>query len=451
MTQRYFGTDGIRDAVDGPLLAEPFVRRVGAAVGTLLAERHGDKPLHVVIGRDTRESGARIALWLTAGLASRGIHVFDAGVVPTAAVALAVRDLEVDMGIVVTASHNPATDNGIKLFGRGGYKLTEEEERVIERLIDETPEPPPDTGPPAVYAYDARRHFKHFARSLLHENSLVGMIVVVDSGHGATCATSGDVFEELGACVVRLGCAPDGTNINTGCGSEHPGRLASAVRGHGAAVGFAHDGDGDRVVVVDETGEVVHGDQLLGLIALHWQRAGKLDGNTVVATVMSNQGLEAALQRHGIRLDRVPVGDRNVLHRMIETGAVFGGESSGHILCRRHLPAGDGLVAAIEVLAVMLAARAPLSALRGEVPLYPQRLVNLAVREKPPLGSLPGLQDELAAIAAELGTRGRTLVRYSGTEPKVRLLAEAETPALVESVLERLRAAAARHLPLRDT
>ncbi len=450
MTQRYFGTDGIRDAVDGPLLAEPFVRRVGAAVGSLLAERHGGKPLHVVIGRDTRESGVRIALWLTEGLASRGIHVFDAGVVPTAAVALSVRDLEVDMGIVVTASHNPATDNGIKLFGRGGYKLTEEEERVIERLIEKIPEPPPVNGPPAVYAYDARRHFKHFARSLLHENSLVGMSLVVDSGHGATIATSGDVLEELGARVFRIGCASDGTNINADCGSEHPEQLAAAVREHRAAAGFAHDGDGDRVIVVDETGDVVDGDQLLGLIALQLHRLGKLDGSTVVATVMSNQGLEAALSRHGIALDRVPVGDRNVLHRMIETGAVFGGESSGHIICRRHLPTGDGLVAALEILAVMLATRKPLSVLRAEVPLFPHRLVNLAVSEKPPLDSLPGLQEELAAIAAELGPRGRTLVRYSGTEPKVRLLAEAESPALVDSVLDRLRAAAARHLPVRD-
>lgn len=451
MKPPYFGTDGIRDAVAGPLLSESFVRRVGAAIGRLLAERHGPKPLHVIIGRDTRESGARIALWLTEGLVSRGVHVFDAGVVPTAAVALSVRDLDIDRGIVVTASHNPASDNGIKLFGPGGCKLRESEEREIEEMIDRTPEVVVEAQAPAAYAYDARRHFKNFARSLLHENSLVGLTLAVDSGHGATTATTADVLEDLGARVIRIGCAPNGTNINQNCGSEHPESLAAAVREYGAEAGFAHDGDGDRVVVVDEEGEIIDGDQVLGVIALRWQRMGRLDGNTVVATVMSNQGLEAALARIGVQMDRVPVGDRNVLHRMLETGAVFGGESSGHIICRPHLPTGDGLLAALEVLSVLLAARKPLSELRREVPLFPQKLLNLPVTEKPALDTLPEFDAVLAEIRRELGTSGRILVRYSGTEPKVRLLAEAETPAQVDSVLEKLRAAAARHLPLRES
>lgn len=450
MKPPYFGTDGIRDAVAGPLLSESFVRRVGAAIGRLLAERHGPKPLHVVIGRDTRESGARIALWLTEGLVSRGVHVFDAGVVPTAAVALAVRDLDIDRGIVVTASHNPASDNGIKLFGPGGCKLRGSEEREIEDMIDRTPEVVVEGRAPAAYAYDARRHFKNFARSLLHENSLVGLTLAVDSGHGATTATTADVLEDLGARVIRMGCAPNGANINQNCGSEHPESLAAAVKEYGAAAGFAHDGDGDRVVVVDEAGELVDGDQVLGVIALRWRRAGRLDGNTVVATVMSNQGLEAALARNGVQMDRVPVGDRNVLHRMLETGAVFGGESSGHIICRPHLPTGDGLVAALELMSALLATRKPLSELRREVPLFPQKLVNLPVRDKPPLDTLPAFEAALVGIRRELGTSGRILVRYSGTEPKVRLLAEAETSAHVDSVLEKLRAAAARHLPLRE-
>ena len=450
MKLRYFGTDGIRSPVNGPLLEERFVRRVGAGLGLYLSKRRGEKPIHVVLGRDTRNSGSAITRWLMEGLISQDVRVFDVGVVPTPAVALTVGELNADMGVVITASHNPATDNGIKLFGPGGIKLTEAEELAVEAAIDQAGEVAPGESPSSAFAFDARGHYQQFIQSLLHENSLAGMKIVVDCANGATAGISGEVFEALGAQVIRLGCTPDGENINQGCGSEHPENLSEAVREHRAFIGIAHDGDGDRVVIVDDRGQVLNGDELLGLIALSLHRRGRLKGCPVVATVMSNQGLEAALTAEGVTLVRVPVGDRNVLHRMLAEDAVFGGESSGHLIFRDFLPTGDGLLAAIQVLSILVEERLPLSQLRGKVRLFPHRLVNLKVREKPPLDSLPGLSARLAEIEGALGGRGRILLRYSGTEAKIRLLAEAESDELVEHVLAQLQEVVAGYLSLGD-
>ncbi len=452
MKLRYFGTDGIRSAVDGPLLEKGFVRRVGAGLGLYLARQNDAKQLQVVLGRDTRNSGSAITSWLMEGLATQGVRVFDVGVVPTPAVALAVQELKADMGVVVTASHNPATDNGIKVFGPGGIKLTEAEEVAVEAAIDRASDISPGESPDSssTLGFDARQHYIQFMQSLLPENSLRGMKIAVDCANGATSGTSCDVLEALGADVFRLNCTPDGDNINDGCGSEHPEKLIEAVRENQAFLGVAHDGDGDRLVVVDDRGEILNGDELLGLIGLSLHRRGRLRGRPIVATVMSNQGLEAALAAEGVALVRVPVGDRNVLHRMVAEESVFGGEASGHLIFRDFLPTGDGLLAAIQVLEILVEERRPLSQLRGKVRLFPHRLVNLKVREKPLLESVPGLGARLAEIEQELGTRGRILLRYSGTEAKIRLLAEAESDERVEHALAQLQAVVADCLPLED-
>jgi phosphoglucosamine mutase len=448
MNPPYFGTDGIRDAVDGPLLAENFVRRLGHAYGSHIRERSPGKPLHVVIGRDTRASGSALSTWLTEGLDTAGVKVFDGGIVPTPAVALAVRQLDLDGGLVVTASHNPATDNGIKLFGPGGLKLSPAEEAAIEERLGQTPELPRPDRPPASFGLDARRHYKQFVADILPANALVGWTICVDAANGATAYTTAEVLETLGAHVIRMGAQPDGHNINAQCGSEHPDILAEAVRTHQANLGIAHDGDGDRLIVVDESGATVDGDCIIGLLAQHLRVQGRLPGATVVATIMSNAGLAAFLENENIRLERTPVGDRHVLHRLLEGGFALGGENSGHLIVADRLPAGDGCIGALELLACLLRCGEPLSRLRASVPLFPHKLLNLKVREKVPLADHADLQKDLAALENILGKSGRLLLRYSGTEPKIRLLVEASTPELVDQTLEELQKTVARHLPL---
>ncbi|MCC5838965.1 MAG: phosphoglucosamine mutase [Opitutales bacterium] len=448
MKPPYFGTDGIRDAVDGPLLAENFVRRLGYAYGNHIRESSPNKPLHVVIGRDTRASGSALSTWLTEGLDAAGVKVFDGGIVPTPAVALAVRQLDLDGGLVVTASHNPATDNGIKLFGPGGLKLTTAEEAIIEKRLEETPDLPRPARPPASFGLDARRHYKQFVTGILPPNALVGWTICVDAANGATAYTSPEILEALGARVIRLGALPDGHNINANCGSEYPAILAETVRTHGANIGIAHDGDGDRLIVIDETGATVDGDCLIGLLAQHLHVEGRLPGDTVVTTVMSNAGLAAFLEKQNLRLERTPVGDRNVLHRLLEGGFQLGGENSGHLIVTDRLPAGDGCIGALELLACLLRRGEPLSQARKAITLFPQKLINLRVREKVPLEGHAGLQNELVALETNLGKSGRILLRYSGTEPKIRLLVEASTPELVDQTLDELQKTVARHLPL---
>jgi phosphoglucosamine mutase len=449
MNPPFFGTDGIRDAVSGPLLQPAFVRRVGVALATWLHANHSSaRSLHAVIGRDTRESGPGLVYALCQGLAAGGIKIFDAGVAPTPAIAKATIDLQADLGIVITASHNPASDNGIKLFLAAGTKLSQADEADIERLIQHAIDPGTAGASPAVMLHDARRHYEEFLIGQFPAQCLMGLRLVVDCSNGATWQSSPRVLTALGAHVELLGCQPDGLNINRACGSEHPAALQQAVIAAQADVGIAHDGDGDRLIVVDDGGSVVDGDGIMALIAAHGQHNGWLTPPYVVTTVMSNAGLDAFLRQRGIQLLRSEVGDRNVAQMMALHGAPLGGEASGHFICRHILPTGDGLIAALLLLAARQQANAPLSSLITGYKPWPQLKLNLRVAAKPPLETLPALHRELAALEASLPIGGRILLRYSGTEPKIRLLAETPDPSSCQQTLDALQAIVIRHLPL---
>lgn len=445
---KVFGTDGIRDRVDGPLLEAGFVYRLGRAVGQWMQRQPLPASAHAIIGRDPRASGQALFMSLARGLHAEGVRIFDAGICPTPAVSIAVQSLGLEMGLVITASHNPATDNGIKLFGPGGCKLTVAEEEAVEALVDKIPPPTEEEQrvSPPVRQYEARRHYIDGYQNLLPEQALLGFRIVVDSAHGATAHTSAELLTRMGAQVFCLGNNPDGLNINEGLGSEHPEALSQAVLDFQAHLGIAHDGDGDRVVLCDHNGRLVEGDAVMAILATAWARRGELPGKTVVATVMSNLGLDACLAREEVRLERVGVGDRQVYFAMKAGGYVLGGEASGHFIAMDFLPTGDGLLAALLVLREILMAQKPLADLAASFRPFPQLTKNLAIREKPPLESLPALQEDLARMEQALGARGRLLLRYSGTEPLIRLLAEAEDAPLAESTLARLEALVRAHL-----
>jgi phosphoglucosamine mutase len=374
------------------------------------------------------------------------------GIVPTPVVARAVATGGVALGIVVTASHNPAADNGIKLFDAGGIKLTDAEELDIERMIDSSTDLPPDVGAcePAGTSTDDTAVSGYIAAvsRLLPAGALGGWRIVLDTANGSGCVTSPAVLRGFGAEIIGLGDKPDGENINAGVGSEHPGRLAAQTRATGARLGIAHDGDGDRCVLCDELAGVLDGDEILTILATHALASGTLAGKTLVTTVHSNLGVDAAVAAAGGRVLRTAVGDRYVTQRMRAEGALLGGESSGHIICSDISPGGDGLVAALKVIEVMRATGRPLSELRRVLRKFPQGARALCVRTKPPLETLPALCGAIAALEQELGKQGRVLVRYSGTESKLRLLVEGPTDAVVSSGLVRLEDAARRELDI---
>lgn len=437
MKRQYFGTDGVRGPYGGPLVNEDFAARLGFAAGAWLG-RSG----RVLIGRDTRASGQSLAAAVARGLRAGGVEPVSLGIVPTPAVSRAVRAEGALLGVVITASHNPASDNGIKFFGPGGMKLTDEDELRIEALLP--PAVPPQVVP--VIEVDAAANYTGMAAGLLPPGSLNGWRIVVDTANGAASATSPAVFRNLGAEVIGIGDAPDGTNINAGVGSEHPEQLAARVLAEGARIGVAHDGDGDRCVLCDERGGVLDGDEILTILATHALTRGTLARQVLVATVQSNLGVDAAVTSAGGRVVRSAVGDRYVIERMVAEGATLGGESSGHIICSDIAPTGDGLVAALKVIEVMLTTGRPLSDLRGALKKFPLKTAALAVREKIPVEKLPGLTAAIRALESELGSRGRVLVRYSGTEAKLRLLVEGPTDAVVREGIARLEAAARREL-----
>jgi phosphoglucosamine mutase len=433
MNRQYFGTDGVRGPYGGPLINESFAERLGFAAATWLKQKG-----RVVIGRDTRASGASLTDAVARGLRAGGCEPVSLGVVPTPAVARAVRMGREPLGVVITASHNPPGDNGIKFFGPGGVKLTDDEELAIERALPEAVA----AGAAAMGREDAAAAYVAGAAALLPAGSLAGWRIVLDTANGATCVTSPAVLRALGAEIIGIGDAPDGTNINTGVGSEHPEALAARVLAAGARLGIAHDGDGDRCVLCDELGGVLDGDEILTILATHALAAGALVEDTLVITVQSNLGVDAAIAAAGGCVERTAVGDRYVIERMLATGATLGGESSGHIICSEISPTGDGLVAALKVIEVMLATGSPLSALRRRLRKFPQVTAALRVREKRSLEALTELAGAIRALETELGAQGRVLVRYSGTEPKLRLLVEGPTEAIVNRALARLEAAA---------
>ncbi len=435
MKRLYFGTDGVRGPFGGPLLNEAFVARLGEAAGRSLAK---GSVRRVVVGRDTRASGEVLERALAAGLAAAGCEVWSVGVAPTPAVAGAVVAERAAFGVMITASHNPAGDNGIKFFNPQGSKLTDEEEAEIEALL---PAQPSSRGGEVVVVGGAIERYRQQVAAVLAPGALSGWKIVLDTAHGATCTTSPAVLRALGAEVVGLGDAPNGQNINDGVGSEHAQPLARRVAAEGARLGIAHDGDGDRCVVVDEQGSILDGDELLAILALRALEKGTLAKKTLVVTVQSNLGLDAAVRRAGGQVLRTQVGDRYVLEGMRQTGATLGGESSGHVVSADVSATGDGLVAALKVLEVMVATGRPLSELRRAVSLFPQVTRALKVAEKKDMSALARVRAEIMALEAELGEEGRILVRYSGTEPKIRLLVEGPTDATVQGAMARLEAA----------
>ncbi len=446
---KYFGTDGIRDRLNGPLLEPVFIYRLGRAIGKWLNRTPPGASKHIIIGRDTRSSAGYLFLSLARGLHREGVRIFDGGACPTPAIAHAIRFLGIDMGVVITASHNPATDNGIKLFGPNGIKLRIGQEEEIEALLDAIPSQQEETlaAPPVRY-FESRRHYLEAYESLLPQNALMGLRIVLDCANGATYRTSPELLKHLGAQVITYGVEPDGDNINEAVGSEHPELISRAVCEMEAHIGIAHDGDGDRVILCDHTGRVVDGDAVLAILGTGWARRGCLKGNTIVATIMSNLGLDKCLADVGVSVQRVGVGDRQVFYAMQENGYSLGGESSGHFIAMEHLPTGDGLLAALLVLDEMIQTGKSLQQLVSIFTPFPQIKKNLPVRAKPELTGLPEMQKELSQLQSSLGKKGRILLRYSGTEPKIRLLSEAEDAGLAEKTFAELEGIVRRHLPL---
>lgn len=444
MTKRaYFGTDGIRgEANRHPMTAEVALR-VGLAAGKLF-QRGGDRRHLVVIGKDTRLSGYMIEPALVAGFTSVGMDVRLFGPLPTPAVAMMTRSMRADIGVMISASHNDFADNGIKLFGPDGYKLSDAHELQIEALMDEGLQEglavPRGLGR-VRRIDDAQARYVEIIKATFPRNlSLSGMRVVIDCANGAAYKVAPTALYELGAEVISVGVSPDGMNINADCGSTHPGAMAKAVRDYRADIGIALDGDADRLVICDEHGNVVDGDQIMAIIAGAWAAEDRLKGGGVVATVMSNLGLERFMDARGLKLERTPVGDRSVMARMREGGFNLGGEQSGHVILSDFSTTGDGMIAALQVLAVLVSAQQPMSSLARQFEPVPQRLKNVRFSAGKPLESAL-VKEAIADGEAQLGKNGRVLVRASGTEPLIRVMAEGDDDRLVSKVVESIVAA----------
>src|SRR6476661_3852605 len=436
MGRKFFGTDGIRGRVnDAPMTAE-IAMRVGQAAGAHFLR--GDHRHRVVIGKDTRLSGYMMESAMVAGFTSVGMDVVLLGPMPTPAVAMLTRSMRADIGVMISASHNAFADNGIKLFGPDGYKLSDEDEMAIEGRLEKGPElAKSELIGRARRIDDARGRYIHFAKSTFPEHlRLDGLKVVVDCANGAAYHVAPEALWELGAEVVPLGVSPNGLNINEGCGSTHPQTLQETVVASGADIGLALDGDADRLIVVDEKGEKVDGDQLMALIALGLKARGELRGDAVVATVMSNLGLERKLKQHDIGLIRTAVGDRYVLEEMRKTGCNVGGEQSGHIILTDHATTGDGLVAGLQVLAALVEAEAPASELLRQFEPLPQLLKNVRFSGDAQPLETDSVRKRIAAAEGELEGRGRLVIRKSGTEPLIRVMAEGDDAAVVERLVD---------------
>lgn len=429
MGKRYFGTDGIRGRVgEYPITAE-FVLKLGWAVGRALQTRGFNK---VVIGKDTRISGYMFESALEAGLSAAGVNIALLGPMPTPGIAYLTRTLHACAGIVVSASHNPYYDNGIKFFSRDGQKLPDEVEERIEELLDQPLETVgPDALGKAERIVDAAGRYIEFCKSTIPAHtSLGGLKIVVDCAHGATYHVAPSVLSELGATVIPIGVAPDGLNINQDCGSTKPGLLREAVKEQSADLGIALDGDGDRVIMVDHRGEILDGDDLLFIIARDRLRTGSRF-NAVVGTLMTNLGLEMGLRALGLDLHRVKVGDRYVLERLLAEHLILGGENSGHIICLDRTTTGDGIISALQVLAAMLHSEKNLHDLKAGMTRYPQVLINVSINGAVDLNR-PPIQEAVRAVENQLGDHGRVLLRPSGTEPVVRVMVEGPDAGQVE-------------------
>ncbi len=441
--RKYFGTDGVRGTANHfPMTAE-FALKLGMAAG--IYGLSGDHKHRVVIGKDTRLSGYMIEPALTAGFISVGMDVVLVGPVPTPAVALLTRSLRADLGVMISASHNPYQDNGIKLFGPDGFKLSEESELKIEAIIDADTNQglsAPEKLGRASRLEDARGRYVEFIKQTFPKHlRLDGLKIVFDGANGAAYAIGGEILWELGAEVIKIGVSPNGTNINDGCGSTHPEALCAAVQEHGAHLGIAVDGDADRLVMCDEHGTVLNGDQLLAMIATQWHTTRQLRGNAVVATEMSNIGLERYLNTLGIDLIRTAVGDRYVMEAMRAGNYNLGGEQSGHLIMSNYATTGDGLLAALQVLALVVERGQSLSDLARLYTPLPQLLTNVRYGK----GSSPleqtHVKEAIAAASAQLSKRGRVFIRKSGTEPLIRIMLEGENADEIKALSAELASA----------
>ncbi len=439
---RMFGTDGVRGVANLPPMTVETVLEIGRAAA-YLCKRQG-RPYHkIAIGRDTRRSGSMLESALTAGICSMGVDVIPLGPMPTPGIAFLTRSLRADMGIVISASHNPYQDNGIKIFSREGTKLRDSEEDEIEGLITTgrnrmKPQPGSEIGVARRIEDPAGRYIVFCKNTFPPRLSLEGTRIVLDCANGATYRVAPAVFAELGAEVEAINCEPTGTNINERCGSQPPEELAARVLERRAEVGLAFDGDGDRLIAIDEKGKELTGDHIVAVCASMYKSHGWLRNNRVVTTVMSNIGFLTALRQVGIEHSATKVGDRYVLERMLEEDAVIGGEPSGHVIFLNHHSTGDGIITALQVLASMRDTGRPLSELAKVMKLAPQKNINVNVKRKPPLEDLPDLQRAIRRAEKELGGNGRVLIRYSGTQAMCRVMVEGPRKEMTQRLAQYL-------------
>ncbi|AKR48123.1 MULTISPECIES: phosphoglucosamine mutase [Acetobacter] len=437
--KRFFGTDGIRGTANVAPMTVEVAQKLGQAAG--LHFKRGDHRHSVLLGKDTRLSGYMIESAMVAGFLSAGMDVTLVGPLPTPAIAMLTRSLRADLGVMISASHNPFGDNGIKLFGPDGFKLSDQDETEIEALMEKdltaylaTPE---HIGRASRLNDAAGRYIESAKASFPRKLRLDGMKIVIDCANGSAYRVAPTALWELGAEVIRIGCEPNGVNINEKCGSTHPEALCAAVVKHQADLGIALDGDADRVLIADETGRLIDGDQILALIAQSWAREGRMVGNAVVATVMSNMGLERFLENLGLSLERTAVGDRYVVERMLERQANIGGEQSGHMVLTDFATTGDGLIAALQILAVLVQDGRPASEVCRLFQPFPQKLKNVRYKGACPL-DMDEVKTRQADVERKLAGRGRLVLRKSGTEPLVRVMAEAEDAQLVDEVVDQM-------------
>jgi phosphoglucosamine mutase len=441
VSRRLFGTDGVRGIANADPMTSETALRLGRALA--FVSKRSSRRHKILIGKDTRLSGYMLETAMASGLCSMGVDVLLVGPLPTPGIAFLTRSLRADAGVVISASHNPFQDNGIKFFGPTGFKLPDELEAEIERLVlSDSIDALRPTATEIGKAYridDAIGRYNVFAKATFPRHlTLDGITLAIDCAHGAGYKVAPEVLEELGARVVPLGVEPDGENINAGAGALHPQALQEAVKLSGAQIGIALDGDADRCILVDERGDIVDGDEILAILATELHARGDLKRATLVATVMSNLGLHVALRDHGIAIVTTPVGDRYVVEELVKGGYNVGGEQSGHIVFLDYNTTGDGLITALSVLALLVEKGQPLSALRRVMTRFPQVLLNLRVASKPDVKSLPHVARAVADAERSLGQRGRVLVRYSGTEPLLRVMIEGEREAEIQGHAERI-------------
>jgi phosphoglucosamine mutase len=441
---KLFGTDGVRGVAGTPPLDPATVTRLGAALVRVLPHRGAGR---VLVGRDTRESGDWIEQALAVGVASQGAQLVSTGIVPTPAVAYLTGSRDFDAGLVISASHNPFQDNGIKVFSGHGQKFAEAQERDIEVLVaDPTFRVDLDTPAAATREDLVDAYLAHARQMLPSTGALAGARIGLDCANGATATVAPRLFRDLGFEVSVIGAEPDGRNINLHCGSTHPEGLSALVRNEQLRFGVAFDGDGDRAILIDADGKVVDGDAVLYLCAKHMRAGGRLKGNAIVATVMSNIGLEIALREAGIGMLRCPVGDKYVMEELVRRDLALGGEQSGHVIFSEYLFTGDGIATALAVVRAMADSGRELSALAGELVTYPQVLVNVRVKEKKALDSVPAIKAVTDAIETKLTGAGRLLIRYSGTEPLLRIMIEGKDQREIQGWADEIASAVRTHL-----